>query len=227
VSDERIVGVLGGTFDPVHLGHLEVARRVRERTGLARVLLLPCAIPPHKQPPRLAPAAHREAMLRLAIEGLDDLELCTLESESGGVRYSIDTMRRLREGPPRRIPVFIMGMDSLLELPAWKDHRDLIREFDLIAVNRPDAGRPRAVEDPEVARAIVELAEGEDGPPTGLEAGMGRGGRIFVFRIPPVAVSSSRVRARVASGGSLAGLVPPAVARYIHANGLYLQEERS
>jgi nicotinate-nucleotide adenylyltransferase len=158
-------------------------------------------------------------MLRLAIEGLDGLELCTLESESGGVRYSIDTMRRLREGPPRRIPVFIMGMDSLLELPTWKDFRDLIREFDVIAVNRPEAGGPRAVEDPDVARAIVELA--------GSEAGMGVGGRIFVFRMPPVAVSSSGVRSRVASGGSLTGLVPPAVARYIHANGLYLQEERS
>ena len=218
-TSETVVGVLGGTFDPVHYGHLSIARQVVERTGLRRVSMLPSAVPPHKQSPRVSPARHREAMLRLAVEDDPGLELCTIEIDSGEVCYTIDTMRRLRDGVPPVVPVFVMGMDSLVELPTWKDFRSLIREFDLIAVDRPDSDGPAPPLDPEVAGAVAELPEGEEPRWPGR-------GRIFRLRIPPIPISSSRIRALAARGDSLSGLVPPAVARYIHANRLYLEEER-
>ena len=215
---DAVVGVLGGTFDPVHYGHLAIARHVLERTGLTRVLMLPSAVPPHKQAPSVSPARHREAMLRLAMEDRPGLELCKVEIDGGEVCYTIDTMRRFRDGVPPVVPVFVMGMDSLVELPTWKDFRSLIREFDLIAVDRPDSGDPARPLDPEVAGAVAELVEGE--------APVWQGGRIYRLRIPPIPISSSRIRALVADGDDLSGLVPPAVARYIHANRLYLEEKR-
>lgn len=210
------LGVLGGTFDPVHLGHLEIARRARSAAGLARVLLVPSAVPPHKRRARLAPARDREAMLRLAVAGVPGLEVSTIELDTRGVCYTIETLRRLRLGPPAASPVFILGMDSLVDLETWKDFRDLIREFDLIAVDRP--GRPPVLA-PEIAGAVVPLPDGAPGALPALE--LGRGGRIFRVGGPPIPISSSDVRAKAASGADLDGLVPPGVAGYISSKGLY------
>jgi len=210
------VGVLGGTFDPVHLGHVEIARRAGEAARLERVLLVPAAVPPHKTGRELAPAADREAMLRLAIAGVDGLEVSTIELEDGGVCYTIDTLRRLRTGPPPLAPVFILGMDSLVELGSWKDHRDLLREFDLIVVDRPGL---RARLSAEMGKALVDLEGGQGRASRAVEPG--RGGRIFRLRLPPIPISSSGVRERAAAGGNLADLVPDAVAGYIRSRGLY------
>jgi nicotinate-nucleotide adenylyltransferase len=157
-------------------------------------------------------------MLRLAIEDGQGLEVSTIEIDRGEVCYTIDTMRRLRDGVPPVVPVFVMGMDSLVELQTWKDFRSLIREFDLIAVDRPDSDDPARPLDPEVALAAGELLEGEEP--------RWQGGRIYRLRIPPIPISSSRIRALAADGDQLSGLVPPAVARYIHDNRLYLEEKR-
>ena len=214
MSRPPAAGVLGGTFDPVHLGHLEIARRVRERTGVERVLLVPSAVPPHKREARLAPPRDREAMLRLAVAGESGLEVSTIELDTGAVCYTIDTLERLRRGPPRLVPVFILGLDSLADLATWKDFRRLIHEFDMVAVDRPGAGPDLP---PEVHRVLLELPDPADR--AGLD--LGRGGRIFRLGLPPIPISSREIRARAASGGDLAGLVPPAVARYIFSNGLY------
>ena len=216
-QDPPVVGVLGGTFDPVHNGHLGIAERVLERTGLKRLWLLPSAVPPHKQAPRVTPASHRVAMLQLAIEGRPGLEICTMEIDRGEVCYTIDTLRRLRDGAAPVVPVFVMGMDSLVELPTWKDFRRLIREFDLVAVDRPGPGLSAQRLHPEVSEAVQELPRGEE-PRWG-------GGRIYRLRIPPIPISSSGIRDLMARGDSPSGLVPPRVARYIHDNRLYLEEE--
>jgi nicotinate-nucleotide adenylyltransferase len=212
-----VVGVLGGTFDPVHYGHLGIAQSVLEQTGLTRLWLLPSAVPPHKHAPRVTPAHDRVEMLQLAIEDRPVLEICTIEVDRDEVCYSIDTLRQLRDGIPPVVPVFVLGMDSLVELRTWKDFRSLIREFDLIAVDRPGADDSVQRLDPEVAAAIEELPRDEE-PPWGR-------GRIYRLRIPPIPISSSQIRALVARGDSPSGLVPPGVARYIHDNRLYLEEE--
>jgi nicotinate-nucleotide adenylyltransferase len=156
-------------------------------------------------------------MLRRAIEDRPVLEICTLEIDRGEICYSIDTLRQLRDGIPSVLPVFVMGMDSLVELPTWKEFQKLIREFDLIAVDRPGSDAAIETLHPGVSAAVEELPQDEE-PPWGR-------GRIYRLRIPPIPISSSQIRALVARGESPAGLVPPGVARYIHDNRLYLEEE--
>ena len=221
---EAPVGVLGGTFDPIHRGHLEIARWLLDSLRPTRMLLLPCAVPPHKNPTVLAAAEHREAMLRLALRGSRRLELCRLELETGGVCYTIDSLRRLRDERGIARPVFIMGMDALVELPTWREFERLVDEFDLVVVDREEntleASRPRlhprVTERIQPALPVLQMAEAlvRGGP-----------GRIFPMAHPPIPVSSSAIRRRIAAGGSLDDLVPPAVARYIRAHALYRQED--
>ncbi len=225
--DPLVVGVLGGTFDPVHLGHLHAAEAVLRVFSLARVLLVPCAIPPHKVRPDLAPAPHRLEMLSLAVAGREGLVVSTIELDRGGVSYTIHTLRALREGTPPLAPLLILGMDALMEIESWFEHEALLREFDLVAVDRPDAAEDaaRGSLPASVAGRLVrvEPRDGAAPPPSGSPPGAG--GRVYRLAIPPVPVSSSRVRARAAAGDRLDGLVPESVARYIRLQGLYRQEE--
>ncbi len=222
-----LVGVLGGTFDPVHSGHLHVCEQIRLVFDLPRILLMPCSIPPHKSAQGMSPARHRLAMLQVAVKDHEGLEVSTLELDRGGVSYTIHTLRTLREGPPARSPLLILGVDSLLEIETWFEHAALLEEFDLIAANRPGFRLPppsstlgRALSDRTVAVPCAERAALDlPGEP------LGTGGRIYLVPIPPAPVSSTEVRRLAASGASLEGLVPAPVARYIHQWRLYQREE--
>jgi GTP-binding protein len=227
-ADDPAVGVLGGTFDPVHRGHLVMAERTLEAMKLEKLLLMPSSIPPHKSRPRLTTAEHRMAMLRLAIEGRPGLGICTVELETGGVCYTIDTLRRLRVGRSPIRPVFVLGTDSLAEITTWRDYRDLVDEFDLVAIDRPGMTLAELRPDlpPEIAGALVYVPEGVRGAEVLRERPPGSGGRIYHISVTPCPVSSSDIRAAAAAGQSLAGLVPPAVAGYIQENSLYRQEDR-
>ena len=209
------VGILGGTFDPVHRGHVALARAVRDELSLAEVWLLPCAVPPHKPDRRVAPAYERLEMLYLATEGRPGLSVATDELVRGGVCYTIDTLRAMRS---RGVgPVFLLGADALAEIETWREHRALLEEFDLVAVERAavggvvaDAGWPESVRS--------RLAAPPVAPP------LGAGGRVVRVAVEPPAVSSRQVRARVASERPVADLVPARVARYIQLRRLYRQE---
>jgi len=213
------VGVLGGSFDPVHRGHIALACHARRVLGLDRVLLLPCADPPHKPDRVLAARYHRLEMLYLAVEDRPGLRVSTFEIARGGIHYTIDTLRSLRAGAPALAPVFLCGSDALAEVASWREHETLLAEFDFAAVVRPaDAGGPRTSEWPEiVARRVSPL-------PPARGAAPGGGGRVFRLDMPGVAVSSSLVRARCASGNPPDDLVPARVARYIQRHRLYAEE---
>jgi nicotinate-nucleotide adenylyltransferase len=222
-----VTGVLGGTFDPVHLGHLEVAERSKACMGLEGLLLMPSAIPPHKSRPHLTPARHRLAMLRLAVKERPGIGISTLELDTGGVCYTIDTLRRLSQGGEAISPIFILGTDSLAEIQTWRDYRDIMREFDLAALDRPgnllvDIA-PRLPS--EITASLVLVPDGPSGQRLVQELQPGRGGRIFHLPMAPNSVSSSRIRQLVAAGSSIEALVPPAVGRYIQRNALYRQED--
>lgn len=221
-----IVGVLGGTFDPVHLGHLQVADRVRRVMDLPRVLLLPTAMPPHKSAQDLAPAHHRAEMLRLALEGWSGLELCTLELSPDRVCFTIDTLRAMRRGPPACEPMFCVGTDALLQIHTWRDWRDLLDEFDLIGIDRAGLTLDREMGRlaPAVAARISRVPD-VAGAGADLLRHPSPGRRIFYVAMAPIPISSSDIRARAAAGLSLASLVPPAVAAYIQEAGLYRQED--
>lgn len=211
----QAVGVLGGCFDPVHLGHLALAEQARRLLGLRRMLLLLTAAPPHKSSGALSAVEHREAMLRLAVAGREGLEVCELDLAGDRVRYTIDSLRALRDGPPVCRPVFVMGMDSLLEIETWREYRRLLESFDLAVMDRPGGrlSESRRRLPAHVANRLVGL---ESAPPD-----VGAGGRIFHLPIDPVPISSTEIRSRVARGLPVDSLVPPGVAGYIRRSGLY------
>jgi len=222
------IGVLGGTFDPVHVGHLELARSALRRLPLAGVALLPCAVPPHKVAPHLAPAIHRRAMLDLAVADDPRLTVCTVELDRGGVSYTLETMRTLRRGAAGRNPVFLMGMDSLLDLPTSYRCELLLDEFHLVVFDRCD----RSLRDvrrelhPAVAARLLEV--GDAGPGTGAldPPDETRPARVFHVLQKLTDVSSREIRDRVRRGQSLGDLVPAAVGEYIQTNRLYAREDR-
>ncbi len=113
------LGILGGTFDPVHYGHLLLAEQTREQCGLDRIWFLPAAVPPHKRSAPLTPGARRIEMLRLAIAGHEAFEVSTLEIDRGGVSYTLDTLSAVRQQQPEAELFFLMGADSLRDLPTW------------------------------------------------------------------------------------------------------------
>lgn len=217
----RVVGVLGGTFNPVHSGHLAMARETRSRLALDRVLLMPCATPPHKAAPRMSTLQDRVAMLEAAIAGEPGLEISMIEAHSGVVCYTIDTLRRLRHGGWGLDPVFLMGMDSLVDLPTWREYRALVAEFDVVVVDRRSPDDAEADLAPEVRRRLVSVTD--DTPPP---RDLGRGGRVIQLNVAPPAVSSREIRSRAADGEPLDGLVPAGVARYIRVSGLYKRQDR-
>jgi nicotinate-nucleotide adenylyltransferase len=213
------VGVLGGSFDPVHRGHVALARHALMTLGLERVLLLPCAEPPHKPDRALAARHHRLEMLYLALEDRSGLDVSTIEIAKGGVHFTIDTLRALRLATPSLAPVFLCGSDALAEVVSWRDHESLLREFDFAAVLRPtDAGGPIDTGWPEVVTRRVAPLPSPAGPRLGV------GGHVYRLEMPPLPVSSSLVRARLASRRPIEDLVPARVARYIQRHELYVEE---
>ena len=193
------VGIMGGTLDPVHSGHVFVAGKAMELLGLDRVMLLPAGDPPHKTPP--TPKADRMEMARLAAAGCDGLFACAVEIDREGVTYTVDTLRELSRANPNTEWFYLLGADALDMLDSWRNFGE-VAKMCTFAVN------DRAEEDVDAAR-IRALEE--------------KYGAKFVrlpFRGPEI--SSTDVRERVAEGQSIAGLVPEAVEAYIRDNGLYL-----
>ena len=203
-------------------GHLHVAHEARRLLDLERILFVPAARPPHKPAADLSPVHHRLAMLRLAIEGLEGLEIDPIELGRPEVCYTIETLGILRDTRLCR-PLFLLGADSLRQFESWYRWRELIDEFDLAVVDRDEerlAGDATLAT--EIVARLVPVAAG--GTPGEVEPG--RGGRIFRLPARPVSASSSEIRRQVRQGGDPSDLVPPAVARYIQRTGLYSQEDK-
>ena len=197
------VGLFGGTFDPIHRGHLAVARAARRRFRLDRIYFVPAHVPPHKQKRKLAPYRHRYAMVALATAGQAAFVPSRLEEAAAPARsrearpsYSIETVRRLKRQLARRDQLyFLIGADAFGDLATWRQPQALCREVEFIVAARPGFSLARAA----AARPGARLH------------------RLSV-RSP---VSATQVRAAARRGKTLARLVPPAVAAYIGKHGLY------
>jgi len=205
----RIV-LLGGSFDPVHNGHLIVARAVAEQCGFGRVTLVPAASPPHK-PPTRASAEHRLAMLRLAIEGEDLFDVCDVELRRDGPSYTLETLRalRLEHGPGVEL-VWIIGADMLAGLPNWHHAGEVLDMARIIVAARP----------PWTDR-MDEILTGMEGHLQGEQVNRLRES---VVESPLLDISSSQVRWRVGAGLSIRYLVPESVRAYICKNSLYVSD---
>ena len=200
------IGVLGGTFDPVHAGHLVIAEEARLRLSLARVIFVPAGQPWLKTGRTLTPAVHRVEMVRQAIAAKPYFELSIIEVDRPGPSYSVETITILQQqlGAEARF-FFLVGWDSLAELPQWKEPDRLIQLCKVVAVTRPGFSRPdlKALESsvPGVTQSVVWLD------------------------IPPVDISSSDIRKRVAQGLSIHDLVSDEVESYIKEKKLYRKRE--
>lgn len=204
---DRRVGVLGGTFDPVHYGHLVIAEQVREALELDRVLFVPAARPPHKLAGVLSPATDRAAMVELAIAGNPCFSMCRIELQRRGRSYTSDTMRALADeaalaGIGREF-YFILSSEAFAALRTWHDPAGLLSVCRLAVVPRP--GAPLLDDD---------WLEERLPPGAGLD-------RVACVQTVPLAQSSSDVRERAAAGRSIRYLVPPGVESYIREHGLY------
>jgi nicotinate-nucleotide adenylyltransferase len=216
---ERI-GLLGGTFDPVHFGHLRIAQEALERFDLERVEFIPSNIPPHKPSRATTGTAHRLAMLRLALQGNPRFILSQAETHREGVSYLVDTLSTMRGNRPGNTALyFLMGMDSFLEISTWHRYPELFSFSNFVVLSRPGYPRPnlREVVSGEVADRFVESA----GEPPALEHDSGN--RILFQETTALAISASDIRRGIRAGRSIRYLLPDPVREYILQNRLYFE----
>lgn len=188
------VGLFGGAFNPIHVGHLKVAEEALTQFGLERVIFIPTARPPHKEvdvPPEL-----RFRMVELAIAGHPRFEVSRAEMDTDGPAYTVDTVRKMLELYPQGV-AYIIGADAFLGLPGWKNPEELIRLCPFIIAPR------RGIDPKQLRRPPLERAE------------------IYLIRMEPVEISSSEIRRRYRMGLPVEGLVPEAVDRFIRDRGIY------
>ena len=199
------IGIFGGTFNPVHLGHLAACEAVHAGHELDSVLLLPSGAPPHKQDHRqLAPAQHRLEMVRIAAEGIEFLEPCTVEIDRSGPSYMVDTLEILGEGHRGDELFLVVGGDTVGELPTWYCWQRLFALARVVAVNRPGFNPGFEAESfPGISEEVLQQC---------------RADRI---EMEEVDISSTRIRELAGTGGDYSSCVPPAVGDYIASHGLF------
>ena len=221
----RHIALFGGTFDPIHSGHIAVARAAERRFNLDCVYFIPSSRPPHKQAEELCAYEHRFAMVALACSAhprfVPSLAEASVNGASRRIFYSIDTVRRFRKefrGPGDRI-YFIVGADSFLDLHAWKDYAELLKLCDFVVANRPgfDSRRFRKIVPAEL------LAEETTKAPSPAGVIQLRNTAVYLLDTVESHVSATDVRQRMERGQSVHGLVPPRVEEYITKQALYRQ----
>ena len=206
------IGLFGGTFDPVHCGHLDVARAAREALSLDEVWFVPARHPPHRAEPAVS-AAHRFAMLALATSDAQGLLVSDLEMDAPGPSYTVDTLDRLEARRPHLAGslFFITGSDAFRDIRTWRSYRALLDRCHFVVVSR--SGLPASAMRADLPEFSARML---DTPCT-----MPSSPSIFLVESRTTAVSSTDVRQALADGGTSAGLVPEPVASYAAKYGLY------
>lgn len=207
------VGLFGGTFDPIHYGHLRVAEEVRERFSLERIYFIPALVQPLKQHVRVTEAMDRFKMVQLALRGNEFFRASQAEMRRGGISYSIDTIRAFR----RRFSElhFLVGLDAFSEIHLWRDYKEIFEQAHLVILVRP-VHREINPEDlfPADVKPLVRAID-----ETTYEHASGR--RIYFYRVTQLDISSTMIRELVRTGASFRYLVPQAVERFVRQGGLY------
>lgn len=199
---KKRLGILGGTFDPVHNGHIYSAQAVYEHMQMEKVVFIPAYIAPHKVGQEFAPAEDRFKMTELATEDYPYFEVSDIELRRSGVSYTVDTVRELRQLYPEHELYFVIGADTIPQLHTWNRISELLDMVTFVAADRP--GYNQAID--EACRNLGAVARE----------------KIITLKTPEYSVSSTEIRQKVKSGNSLEGLVPPRVEEYIKKHRLYI-----
>ncbi len=216
MSGVRRLGVLGGTFDPLHLGHFRAAESAREAMALDQRICVPSRIPPHKARPGITAAADRFRMIQRAVQKEPAFEASRVEVEREGPSYTVDTMAEIKQAFPAAEISFITGIDSFREIQTWRNWRELLQTFSFIVHGRPGyvlAGAREAIPEP-IRSTLVELRDGSR-----LPSEFGRA--IYLIQAVCLNISSTEIRAMVRAGRSIRYLVPPEVEAYIAEHRLF------
>jgi nicotinate-nucleotide adenylyltransferase len=216
------LGILGGTFDPIHYGHLRLAEEVGESLNLEHVYLIPAALPPHKGQRRVSPFQHRLEMTRIASAESPLLKVLDLEARREGFSYSIETLKIFHGMVQPDLDLhFVLGMDAFLEIETWKDFRNLFNYAHFVVIQRP--GFPSDILESFLPTLGVAFAKKDPGhgfvAPSGYE--------VIPMEATLMDISSTKIREKVAEGKSVRFLVPEAVRTYIENNHLYRSHENA
>lgn len=195
MAHQKKIGILGGTFDPIHIGHLILAEEVKNKLGLDGVIFTPCMHPPHKTKRKPSPAKDRFRMTQLAIEGNRSFSISDIELKRGGVSYTVDTLRQLKEIHPRSEIYFLTGADMLEEIHTWREPEEVYKLAKMVIATRPGFDKFDPKNRYAQKSTIVEI--------TGVD------------------VSSSQIREKVKKGQSIKYLVPSRVEDYVKKKKLY------
>jgi nicotinate-nucleotide adenylyltransferase len=198
------IGVFGGSFDPVHYGHLLLAECCREQCHLDQVWFVPAAVPPHKKDRAITPGTVRIEMLELAIAGHPAFSVSRYEVDRGGVNYTVETLAHLHQEVPGSEFFFLLGADMLYDLPHWREAGKVCELATMVVVGRPGMG-PLTLD---FLRAVTTSER--------IEAICGQ-----QVEMPEIGISSTELRQRIAQGRSIRYQTPVAVAEYIRSHGLY------
>jgi len=196
------LGIFGGSFDPIHYGHLLLAEQCREQCRLDEVWFMPARVPPHKQDRELSSGQARAEMLDFAVAGCPHLQISRLELQREGPSFTVETLAELRAEDDSRELFFLIGSDSLRDLPSWHKPREIAELATIVAVNRGD--RPLPDNDSLTSMLGEELAQ-----------------RIQLVTMPGIDLSATDIRRRVRDGKSIRFMTPRAVEAYIGEHGLY------
>lgn len=220
MNETARIGILGGTLDPIHFGHLDTALAAREALALDRVFVIPSRIPPHRTQQPIASPYHRFAMAALAVNGVTGLSVSDVELQAPGPSYTADTLMHYRQGlglDASQI-FFITGADAFADIATWSRYPDVLDLAHFVAVSRPGAGVAALRHQLPALKTRMRLPLRRSDLDT-----RGSQTSIFLVDAPTSDVSSTEIRRRLGAAEPLEGLVPEAVERHIHQHGLYRQ----
>ncbi len=228
MPEAKKIGIIGGTFDPIHCGHLHIARLMGTKFALECIIFMPAPTPPHKDSAEISTFPHRYAMVEQAIEPEKNFCVSALEAQRRGRSYTVDTLRQLRALHPRAALYFLMGMDSFAKLDSWKEYHRLFEYSNIVVAQRP--GTPTYTHREDLPVALRQLFcydaarnsftyAGSDKKP--VTSDTPDHGNLYFLREACMDISSTEIRHRVQHNQPLTGMVPEAVQQYIARHDLY------